>query len=174
MREIDGFHVVIDEKTSARLGRIRQKHTKPELAVRQALAKLGFRYRTSNRDLPGSPDAANRVHAWAVFVHGCYWHRHAGCARTTTPTRNREFWEAKFAANVRRDQDARLRLEQAGFLVLTLWECETESPARLGGLLRPLEKRRRHAATKAVTRRARAARRARMSSGSPSGSNAST
>ena len=93
-----------DAATSLRMAGIRQHSTKPELAVRRPFAELGASYRISNRDLPGSPDIANRRQKWAIFVHGCYWHRHAGCARTTTPTRNRAAWKAKFAANVARDR----------------------------------------------------------------------
>lgn len=105
---------------------IRQHSTKPELAVRRALRELGASYRISNRDLPGSPDVANRGQGWAIFVHGCYWHRHPGCARATTPTRNREAWEEKFTGNVERDRRKAAALEQLGFRVLTIWECETE------------------------------------------------
>src|SRR4051812_48896360 len=96
--------LAVDSATSARLGRIRQKGTKAELTVRAAISRLRLRYRVENRDLPGSPDLANRKHAWAVFVHGCFWHRHRGCRRTTTPKNNASFWKAKFVANVRRDK----------------------------------------------------------------------
>lgn len=140
-REIDGYWVVSDVATSARMGGIRQQHTAPELAVRRILAALGLRYRVHNRDLPGSPDVANRARAWAVFVHGCYWHRHEGCKRTTTPKRNREFWEAKFAANVARDARAMRELDALGYHVVTVWECETLSRAALLEKLAPLSAR---------------------------------
>ena len=104
---------------------IRQESTKPELAVRRALRDIGASYRISNRDLPGSPDVANRSQRWAIFVHGCFWHRHQGCARTTTPSRNRGAWEAKFAANIARDRARLAELEALGFRALTIWECET-------------------------------------------------
>jgi DNA mismatch endonuclease, patch repair protein len=106
---------------------IRQKDTTPEMAVRRALTRLGLRYRVRNRDLPGSPDVANRAGRWAIFVHGCYWHRHPGCHRSSTPRRNREFWEAKFTANVERDARTASELRARGFRILTVWECETES-----------------------------------------------
>lgn len=121
----------VDTATSKRLGDIRQKGTAAELAVRAALQQLGARYRVSNRDLPGSPDVANRSKRWAVFVHGCFWHRHEGCRRTTTPTRNKDFWVAKFEANVRRDARAVQELEALGYHVVIVWECETEDPDRL-------------------------------------------
>lgn len=129
--------LVVDEATSARMARIRQKHTAPEIAVRRALTRLGLRYRVNNRDLPGSPDIANRAQRWAIFVHGCYWHRHRSCVRTTTPTRNREFWVAKFDANVARDRRSMRALRAKGYRVAVIWECETEtSTERLDAILR--------------------------------------
>jgi DNA mismatch endonuclease (patch repair protein) len=125
-----------DAKTSARLGRVRQHGTAPELAVRRVMTRLGHRYRTTNRDLPGSPDLANRTQRWALFVHGCYWHAHRGCRRATIPTRNRDYWEAKFAANRERDARAVRSLRKLGFLVITLWECELGDSDALAHRLR--------------------------------------
>ena len=124
----------VDAATSERLGRGRQHGTAAELAVRGAVHSEGRRYRTVNRDLPGSPDIANRSQKWAIFVHGCFWHRHEGCHRTTTPTRNREFWVAKFAANMARDARAVTELRAMGFRVLVVWECEADAPERLANL----------------------------------------
>ncbi len=121
----EGHVLQVDDATSARMARVRQKATKPELLVGKALRALGHHYRTHNRDLEGSPDFANRRARWALFVHGCFWHRH-GCSATTTPGRNREFWEAKFARNRARDQRAAEALAARGFRVLVLWECETK------------------------------------------------
>jgi len=129
--------IVTDAATSRRMADVRQRDTTPELAVRRALTMLGLRYRVRNRDLPGSPDIANRTRKWAVFVHGCFWHRHPGCVRSTTPKRNRAFWKKKFEANVERDARAVAALRERGFRVVTVWECETEvDPARLVRLLR--------------------------------------
>lgn len=105
---------------------IRQKDTSAEQLVRSLLRRLGHSFRKANRDLPGSPDAANRSRGWAVFVHGCFWHRHARCSRTTTPKRNREFWEAKFEENRRRDARALAALRRLGYRVVVVWECEAE------------------------------------------------
>lgn len=116
----------VDEATSLRLGRVRQRDTKPEQAVRAILRALGLRYRTSNRDLPGAPDVANRTRRWAVFVHGCYWHHHRGCRRATVPKRNAEFWLEKFANNRRRDARALRGLRAMGYRTLVVWECEVE------------------------------------------------
>lgn len=122
----------VDSETSARLGRVRQHGTSAELKVRKILSSLGLRYRIHNRDLPGSPDMANRAHGWAVFVHGCYWHSHTGCRRATVPKRNREFWEAKFAANRLRDARAIRKLRRLGYRVAVVWECEVlEHPGRV-------------------------------------------
>jgi DNA mismatch endonuclease, patch repair protein len=121
----EGHLLEVDDATSTRMGRVRQKGTRPELLVRGVLSELGHRFRLANRDLPGSPDIANRSRRWAVFVHGCFWHRH-GCSATTTPGRNRAFWEAKFARNVIRDQQSTERLRALGYTVIVVWECETK------------------------------------------------
>lgn len=115
--------------------RQRQKDTKPEILVRRALHRLGRRFRVDNRDLPGSPDIANRKRRWAVFVHGCYWHAHEGCPRHTIPRRNREFWEEKFRANRARDERAVAALERNGYRVVTIWECESADLEKLDLLL---------------------------------------
>jgi DNA mismatch endonuclease (patch repair protein) len=121
----------LDAETSARMAGVRQKDTAAELTVRRILTTLGHRYRIRNRDLPGSPDVANRRQGWAVFVHGCFWHRHRNCFRTTTPKRNRSFWEDKFAANIRRDRRVQRALRNLGITPLVVWECETRNVAKL-------------------------------------------
>lgn len=118
---------------------IRQRDTAPELVVRTALRSMGLHYRVRNRDLPGSPDIANRRGRWVVFVHGCFWHRHGGCSKATTPKRNAAFWADKFAANVRRDACAIAALKRAGYTVATVWECETLRGTR--GLVTVLRRR---------------------------------
>ena len=135
-RLVGSLQPTTDAETSARMGRIRQRGTAPELLVRQACRRLGMRYQTSNEDLPGSPDLANRSRRWAIFVHGCFWHRHPGCSKATIPKRNTAFWAAKFERNAERDRVARARLRRISFQVLTLWQCEVESPDVLGRRLR--------------------------------------
>src|SRR5689334_5614430 len=98
------FSIRTDPATSKRMARIRQRDTAAEQLVRKCLKKLGLRFRTENRDLPGSPDIANRFEHWAILVHGCFWHAHEGCPKATVPKRNRPFWLAKFAANRARDR----------------------------------------------------------------------
>jgi DNA mismatch endonuclease (patch repair protein) len=132
--------LLVDPETSRRLGRIRQHGTSPELTVRKLLHALGYRFRVHNRDLPGSPDIANRARRWAVFVHGCFWHRHVGCKRATTPTRNQEFWLAKFAANLARDARAQTALRDRRYCVVVVWECETLDERRMKRLRRRLAK----------------------------------
>lgn len=114
-----------DQSALLRMSRQRQKDTTAELRVRSLLHRLGHRFRTRNRDLPGSPDAANRSRRWAVFVHGCYWHAHEGCPRHTVPRRNRDFWEGKFADNRVRDERVVSLLRERGYTVLVVWECES-------------------------------------------------
>lgn len=108
--------------------------------MRKLLHALGRRFRVHNRDLPGSPDIANRARKWAVFVHGCFWHRHIGCKRATTPSRNRQFWLEKFDANVARDARVQAALRDQGYRVLVVWECESEDVSRLKTLRRVLAK----------------------------------
>jgi DNA mismatch endonuclease (patch repair protein) len=127
-----------DAATSARMGRIRQSGTAPEMAVRRAAATLGLRYTVKNTDLPGSPDLANRSRRWAIFVHGCYWHRHTGCHKATTPRTNTEFWLNKFSRNVARDAAARDALRRRGYRVLTFWQCELETSSRVDSRLNRL------------------------------------
>lgn len=109
---------------SSNIAAIRGKDTLPELTVRRMLHGLGLRFRLHRKDLPGRPDIVLPRHRSVVFVHGCFWHRHEGCRYTTTPKTRLEFWQAKFAANVARDQRNRMVLEEMGWRVLVVWECE--------------------------------------------------
>lgn len=117
------------------MARVRQAGTGPELLVRRACHARGLRYRVQNSDLPGSPDLANRSRRWAIFVHGCFWHRHAGCKKATLPRRNAAFWSAKLQRNVERDRAAVRDLHRLGFTVLTVWQCEAEQAERLAQVL---------------------------------------
>ena len=121
----DGHRIRFDRATSERMAGVRRHGTSPERVVRTILTELGHRYRVTNRGLPGSPDIANRSRRWAIFVHGCFWHRH-GCAATTTPKRNRAFWQAKFRRNVERDAARQEALRDLGYRVVVVWECETK------------------------------------------------
>jgi DNA mismatch endonuclease, patch repair protein len=115
-----------------------QAGTTPELLVRQVLSRLGLRYRLNVQGLPGRPDIANRRRLLAVFVHGCFWHRHEGCQLATTPKRNRQFWTKKFAANCVRDARNSAALRRRGYSVVVVWECETRKLLKLESRLRRL------------------------------------
>lgn len=100
------------------------KNSTPELLLRKELHRRGFRYRLHDRKLPGKPDLVFPRKKLAVFVHGCFWHRHRDCPLTTTPKTNQGFWTSKFDANVKRDARNRHDLEELGWQSVTLWECE--------------------------------------------------
>lgn len=113
-------------KHSDRLAKIPQKNTGIERTVRSILNSWGLRFRLNNRDLPGSPDLANRTKQWAVFVNGCYWHHHENCRRATTPKTNRSFWLQKFRDNRARDSRVTRELGDMGYTCCTIWECEVK------------------------------------------------
>ena len=128
---------------SANMARIRAKNTGPELTVRRLLHSLGYRYRLHRRDLPGTPDICFPGRKKVIFVHGCFWHRHAGCSRTTTPKTRTSFWENKFTANVVRDRRNLSGLAEVGWDAIVVWECETADLEALASrLVRFLDGRR--------------------------------
>ena len=106
------------------MSRIRGKDTTPELVVRSALHRMGFRFRLHKKDLPGRPDIVLSRYRTAVFVHGCFWHRHPGCTKAYTPKSRIRFWQSKFDQNVKRDAAVRDQLERLGWNVVVVWECE--------------------------------------------------
>jgi DNA mismatch endonuclease, patch repair protein len=109
---------------------IKGKNTLPERVVRSAAHRLGLRFRLHRADLPGKPDLVFPRYRTAVFVHGCFWHRH-DCSLAATPKTRSEFWEKKFQGNVTRDTLNRSRLEALGWRVVEIWECETRNEAQL-------------------------------------------
>jgi DNA mismatch endonuclease (patch repair protein) len=111
------------------MSRIRGRNTKPEIWIRSLLHRAGFRFRLHKKSLPGRPDIVLAKYRTAIFVHGCFWHRHPGCENTTTPSTRFDFWQKKFSDNVSRDARNRAQLEAAGWRVLTVWECELEAGA---------------------------------------------
>ncbi len=100
------------------------------MVVRRLLWALGFRYRTHAKGLPGRPDIVSRTRRIAIFVHGCFWHRH-DCGLAYSPKTRPKFWARKFEGNVRRDAAAQRALRSAGWRVMIIWECQTERPAQL-------------------------------------------
>ena len=115
---------IVDRKTRSRMmASIKGRNTRPEMALRKALHSLGFRYRLHDRKLPGHPDLVFPKYKAVVFVHGCFWHRHAGCRYATTPASNMEFWERKFYENIKRDSRNMEELLKSGWRVAVVWEC---------------------------------------------------
>lgn len=102
---------------------IRSRDTKPELAVRRHLHRLGFRYRLSPRHLPGKPDLVMPKHGVVIFVHGCFWHGHVGCRFATVPATRTEFWIDKIAKNRSRDSVKEAQLRASGWRIAVVWEC---------------------------------------------------
>ncbi len=99
------------------------KNTGPEIALRRDLHARGYRFRLHRKDLPGKPDLVLPKYRLAIFVHGCYWHRHPGCVYASTPKSHVEFWQEKFARNVERDKRQQAELIEKGWRVLVIWQC---------------------------------------------------
>lgn len=121
---MDRMDNLTPEKRSERMARVRDRDTGPEMTVRRLLHRLGYRYRLQRRDLPGRPDIAFIGRRKAIFVHGCFWHQHDCPRGKRRPASNSAYWERKLDRNVSRDRQANEELEQLGWLVLTIWECE--------------------------------------------------
>ncbi len=115
---------ITPERRSWNMGRIHSANTKPELTVRSLLHRMGYRFRLHRKDLPGKPDIVLPKYKTVVFVHGCFWHRHADCQYAYTPKSRVDFWETKFQKNIERDEKTRTALESIGWKVLVIWECE--------------------------------------------------
>lgn len=130
------------EERSDRMSRIRGRDTKPELLVRRLTHALGFRYRLHRRDLPGSPDLVFPSRRKVIFVHGCFWHRHAdpGCKLARMPKSKLDFWAAKLENNRKRDEVNLARLHGLGWETLVIWECQTRDrealQAKIEGFLK--------------------------------------
>lgn len=117
----------VDSNTrSAIMAKVKSRDTRPEIRVRRALHRAGYRFRLHRADLPGKPDLSFPRYRLALFVHGCFWHRH-GCKRTTMPATNTEFWSRKFRRTLERDRRARKELEENGWTTDIIWECQLEA-----------------------------------------------
>ncbi len=115
------------EHRSWNMSRIRGKDTKPEKIVRSILHKSGYRFRLHRKDLPGKPDIVLPKYNTIIFVHGCFWHRHKNCRFAYTPKSRKEFWNAKFRDNKRRDKKNQKKLKNLNWRVITIWECQTRN-----------------------------------------------
>lgn len=118
------------------MARIRQRDTTPEIAVRRVAHALGYRFRLQARALPGRPDIVFPSRRKALFVHGCFWHSHAGCKGATVPKTRTDYWVAKLAANRDRDCRVQAQLRSAGWDVGVIWECQTRSAASIANYVR--------------------------------------
>jgi DNA mismatch endonuclease, patch repair protein len=112
------------EHRSWNMSRIRGKNTGPERQLRSLLHQAGFRFRLHQANLPGKPDLVLPRYRTAIFVHGCYWHRHPGCRNATTPATRTDFWLTKFQGTIERDRRAIENLTKMGWRIITVWECE--------------------------------------------------
>jgi len=112
------------EKRSWNMSRIKGKDTKIEVEVRKYLFSKGYRFRKNDKRYLGKPDIVLPKYHVAIFVHGCFWHRHEGCKDATTPKTRTEFWLEKFDKNVKNDQIKQEKLRELGWKVIVIWECE--------------------------------------------------
>jgi len=119
--------IITPERRSWNMSRIKGKNTKPEIIVRSLLFKLGYRFRLHYKKLPGKPDIVIPKYKTIIFVHGCFWHRHTGCQYAYSPKSRVDFWENKFNENINRDKKKKKELEDLGWKVIVLWECETKN-----------------------------------------------
>jgi DNA mismatch endonuclease (patch repair protein) len=127
---------VTAERRSALMSSVRGKHTTPELVVRKAAHRLGLRFRLHDRRLPGRPDLVFPKWKTAMFVNGCFWHRHSDCKKASNPKTNRSFWRRKFKENIRRDLNSYARLTEMGWKVVILWECEVPTIEQASAVIR--------------------------------------
>jgi DNA mismatch endonuclease (patch repair protein) len=121
----------VNPKQSARMSRVGRKHTKPELIVRKHLRDMGAKLLLHRKSLPGTPDICLPELGAIVFVHGCYWHRHAGCKNATTPSVRQDYWSQKFKRNQARDKQNAADLRRLGWRVHVVWECECRNSVAL-------------------------------------------
>lgn len=115
------------ERRSDNMRKIRAKHTSPEIIVRRLIHKMGYRYRLHSATLPGRPDLVFRRLKKIVEVRGCFWHQHVGCIDSHIPKTRREYWRPKLKGNRKRDEENGRRLQELGWQILEVWECELKN-----------------------------------------------
>lgn len=122
------------EARSRLMSKVKNRNTTPELTVRRALHRMGYRFRLHRKDLPGHPDIILPKHKKVIFVHGCFWHGH-NCPRGKRPATNQEFWNKKIDRNIERDIQAQAALAAIGWDILVLWDCQVKKAALLQTIL---------------------------------------
>ncbi len=120
---------------SIRMGLVKSKDTKPELIIRSAIHKMGYRFRLHKKDVPGKPDLVFSKRRKVIFIHGCFWHRHPdpACRLTRTPKSRVEFWQKKFESNQQRDRSVQEALCSVGWSSMVIWECQLANMHKLKG-----------------------------------------
>lgn len=123
------------EKRSWNMSRIKGGNTKPEMIVRSALHKLGYRFRLHRKDLPGKPDIVLAKYKTVIFVNGCFWHQHKGCKHAYQPKTRVNFWKEKLRGNTERDIRTRKNLRKMNWKSRVIWECQAKNPIKLNKYL---------------------------------------
>ena len=123
--------ISVPDSVSLRMKRVKQRDTAPELIVRKILFSLGYRYRVHRRDLPGSPDIVFPGRRKIIFVNGCFWHGHENCLRASLPKTHFQYWKDRISQNQKRDARSIAALERLGWIVDTIWECQTKDMTSL-------------------------------------------
>jgi DNA mismatch endonuclease (patch repair protein) len=112
------------KERSINMSKIKSNDTLPEIRIRKALWKLGYRYRLHYKKLPGKPDIVIVRDKIAIFVHGCFWHRHKNCIEASKPKSNSEYWETKINKNIERDKKNQKNIKKMGWKIIVIWECK--------------------------------------------------
>lgn len=124
------------DKRSQIMGQVHGKDTKPEIVVRSIIHRMGYRFRLHDAKLPGKPDIVLPKYRKLIFVHGCFWHQHPGCPNASRPASNTEYWNRKLDRNIQRDHQHEVALQELGWGVLVVWECELRDSTGLSARLR--------------------------------------
>lgn len=139
MGEMKGKDRLSKERRSWNMSRIKGKNTKPEMVVRSLLHQAGYRFRLHDKKLPGKPDIVLPKYKTVIFVHGCFWHQHEGCPKSSRPSGNATFWVKKLKGNVQRDKHIQSALCDLGWRVIVIWTCELKSEKARLRILSALE-----------------------------------
>lgn len=115
------------EDRSRVMAAVKSRNTKPEIKVRKWLHSQGYRFRLHSSKLPGKPDIILPQYKIVIFVHGCFWHGHSGCSLARIPKTRSEWWQSKFDKNAKRDAHNKTSLENLGWRVIVVWECEIKN-----------------------------------------------